>query len=471
MMADNGVKSDGGKVPRPVWSKWPKTAHAHNAMKTALKSIRNAKSVTEAEQSGAVEAGTVVVDKALMENPALVFKAKIKLHGTNGGICGFRAMGDDRRPLAGSSIGIVGMSRNRFLWPDSQDNDGFRAWLTSPGVANFWADFFAALPACMGLADDSPPTAAAASTRQVEVFGEWAGDGIQKCATAVSNIDQQLFAIFALRFTLPDGKTVVVVEPNELEALVAAGAAATGAIPREIRVLPWHVPTAEVTDAVVVQLETSGSLTSTDELATARERLETGEFAINLSSFSAIRDAMVTISGLVNSIDEADPYIGAEFGVPGSGEGLVFYPVSTGRPAAGDVPAHISKGQLSMFLFKAKGASHRVTRAGAAAEFHAPVFETVAAFAEYFLTPARLYQGRAQVADNTFDAEHADDFVVWVVDDVIAESIDERDVNPQLDIGDIRAEVARIAAEWFAADGATIGGKKGKKGNKKRKKK
>jgi hypothetical protein len=131
----------------------------------------------------------------------IVYKGKIKLHGTNGSI----AIYPDGR--------VIAQSREQEL-VDGADNAGFAKWVESK------ADEFRTLQ----------------DNVQVTVFGEWCGKGINK-GCAIHQIPEKQFVVFMIQFG--DNETgQCYTEPHILEDILEY-------IPN-INVLPWYEP-AEIT--------------------------------------------------------------------------------------------------------------------------------------------------------------------------------------------------------------------------------
>lgn len=101
-------------------------------------------------------------------NPAPVaYGAKIKLHGTNGGV-----------RITPSGV-VTAQSRSRDLTPED-DNAGFCKWVDTH--AEIWRD------AALDYSD----------RETVTFFGEWAGKGIQK-NDAVTKLDRKYFFLFSVQ--------------------------------------------------------------------------------------------------------------------------------------------------------------------------------------------------------------------------------------------------------------------------------
>lgn len=111
-----------------------------------------------------------------------MYKAKIKLHGTNAGI------------RVDSDGTVTALSRSAILTPES-DNAGFAKWVAEH--------------------EDSFRTSAP-TTGSIVIYGEWAGPGIQK-GVAINAIPRRIFAVFGVRVVGQERNFIF--EPNELEKL------------------------------------------------------------------------------------------------------------------------------------------------------------------------------------------------------------------------------------------------------------
>ena len=93
----------------------------------------------------------------------LIYRAKIKLHGTNAGV---------QITTEGK---VAAQKRSQIIKPKS-DNAGFAVWVENN------IDYFSALK----------------TTENITIFGEWCGSNIQK-GVAISQIDRKIFAVFAIQ--------------------------------------------------------------------------------------------------------------------------------------------------------------------------------------------------------------------------------------------------------------------------------
>ena len=101
---------------------------------------------------------------ALDRAPQIIYRAKVKLHGTNAGV---------RVTPAGE---VAAQKRSQIISSDS-DNAGFAAWVAKN--TNYFSQ----------LKGDSDLT----------IFGEWCGNSIQK-GVAISQIKRRVFAVFAIQY-------------------------------------------------------------------------------------------------------------------------------------------------------------------------------------------------------------------------------------------------------------------------------
>ena len=137
---------------------WPSIELLHNVVKT----------LTYLDTLSPAEGGSPL--------PKVLYRAKVKLHGTN---CGVQVHAD----------GLVTQSREVIITPKA-DLKGFSAWVQQHEPK------FRQLPAGM------------------TVFGEWCGPGVE-AGMAISALPGKLYAVFALQFGTGEG-AVVVRDPVEI---------------------------------------------------------------------------------------------------------------------------------------------------------------------------------------------------------------------------------------------------------------
>lgn len=137
-----------------------------------------------------------------MDPTPIRYGAKIKLHGTNGGI----RINDDGT--------VVAQSRTRDLTPED-DNYGFARWVEANAAS------FRINPVIMKGAEGAP------DIEHVTYFGEWAGLGIQQ-KDAVTQLNQKYFFIFAMQIN-----DLMYTDPDLIESTMAKDC-------DNVLVLPWH---------------------------------------------------------------------------------------------------------------------------------------------------------------------------------------------------------------------------------------
>lgn len=307
--------------------------------------------------------------------PRVAYRAKVKVDGTNGAI---HALPD--------APGFAAQSRTRLLGPDD-DNYGFAAW--AHGAA---AELCAGLHARLGRA---------------VVYGEWCGRGIQK-RTAISRVERNVFAVFAVQLGDPARETTrLVVDPQRLRALLPEHP--------DVFVLPWHGEAVELDFA------------DPEHLRAGAERIE----------------------AMVAEVETTDPWVAEVFGLRGLGEGVVLYPV---EGVAWDAEGGTDRDRYVDLMFKAKGEEHRVNRQKRAVQIDPEVARSVDEFVALVVTPARLEQGLEQVLGGRMDLRRMGDLLQWVGHDVRKESAAEL-AAAGLEWKQVAKAVGQAAQRWYKAEG------------------
>lgn len=336
---------------------------------------------TEIEALYNVRKYTAAHPEILNGDSVVHYQPKVKLHGTNAAV----------QCLANGTI--VAQSRTNIITPQN-DNAGFARWVHEN--EKFWKT--------------EPYT----PRNNMILFGEWIGPGIQK-GVAVSEIPKKCFAVFAARSMDPSMPDYLVTEPKHLAQMVEG-------IP-DTYVLPWYRTSfrdpilGECTAEVVSIIDWSRSA---EELIAQAER----------------------INKWVHAVEDNDPWVEATFGIKGTGEGLVFYPVSE---------KHLGLTNFNNLVFKAKGEKHKNIKTAAPAQVNPEIASSVAAFVDMVLTPARLEQGvRAVAGELNFDARNTGNFVKWITEDVKKETQDELEAS-NLSWKDVQKPLTEKARGWFLA--------------------
>jgi len=347
------------------------------------------------------------------------YKAKVKLHGTNAAV------------RIDSNGNVTAQSRTNIITPES-DNAGFARWVKANEAE--WKKT-AAVPT-----KDNP----ADHYLNMVFFGEWIGPGIQK-NVAVSEIPKKCFAVFAMKIL---GKTdeeeqLFEVEPKRIEMYLGKSgikfACAVETNLPDVYVLPWY----------------QGSLMDSAE----QDNEKFFDRTIDIDWKQSDEDLSKTIAPIndwVMAIEANDPWVEANFGVKGTGEGLVFYPVS--KP-------HLGFEHFTNLCFKAKGEKHKNIATAKAVQVSAEAAASIDAFVSMVLTPARLEQGaRAILGEHkhedalqclfcttgalTYDMKNTGKFVTWVSADVEKETQDELAASG-LTFKQVQKAISDKARAWY----------------------
>lgn len=300
----------------------------------------------------------------------VVYRAKVKLHGTNSGIT---VLSDGR---------VVPQSRNRVI-SIGDDNMGFAQFVDE--TKEFWKTF-------------------ANPEKPVVIYGEWCGKGIMKNA-AIADIDKQVYAIFAIQVGRTDDEDAsVYIDPEQLRNIVLD----QGNAPSNVYVLPWYGE----------------------------------EVVVNFSNIESMEKAVERFNTMVEEVEKCDPWVEKTFGVKGTGEGLVFYPVSFGKV--------VEREQWSRFMFKAKGEKHKVVKQKKPVQVDPEVANTISEFVENVVTENRLEQMARELGRGELLFEHRmiGPFIGLVCKDVQKETAAELEAAG-LDWKQVNKQVSHKAREWY----------------------
>lgn len=242
----------------------------------------------------------------------------------------------------------------------------------------------------------------------VIIYGEWIGPGVQK-GVAVSEIPKKCFAVFAAR-PLANGVPLedhLWVDPEILVDLIEG-------IP-DTYVLPWYG------DKLIVDW----SLSSEEQ---------------------ALAEPVKRINRWVGWVEENDPWVEGIFNVKGTGEGLVFYPVSE---------EHLGYTSFNNLVFKAKGEKHKNIKTAAPAQVNPESAASIDQFVDMVLTEARLEQGARAVCDLiardgslVCDTSLVGKFIVWITTDVQKETQDELEAS-KLNWKQVQKPLTNKARQWY----------------------
>ena len=292
----------------------------------------------------------------------LIYRAKIKLHGTNAGV------------QVTTDGFVAAQKRTAIITPES-DNAGFAAWVHSN------LEYFSEL-----------------KTREnITIFGEWCGKGIHKKA-AISQIDRQIFAIFAIQF----GDDVST--PRKLEIC-----------PHKIReFLPDH-------DDIFVIPFYGDPIT------------------IDFGNKEQLIYLTDVLNKIVYDVEKVDPWVRDTFGIEGIGEGLVMYP---------DPNLLVEKDNYADLIFKAKGLEYQVIKHKKPVSLSPEKPDSIAQFIELFVTKARLEQAVTEGCQGEYSIQKMGDFLRWLVTDIKKESIAELEAS-ELTWKKVQKRVTSEAMKWY----------------------
>lgn len=301
--------------------------------------------------------------------PKLNFRGTVKLHGTNAAIV--------------SNPELHYQSRERILTLE-RDNAGFVLAMKKHESA---------LHEMFKLLDErlisSLPEDVNMSHYRTAVFGEWAGQGIQK-GVAITSLPK-FFSIFAVRVETPTQNYWL-----DIGSL------------RDI----------EIPDARIFNV------------------LRFGEFNVTID-FEKPIESQNELAELTLQVEQACP-AGKHFGVEGTGEGVVWTCTD---------PGWLS----SDFWFKVKGEKHSATKVTKLASVDTEALRAVREFVEATVTESRLEQGLQHVLNEQalpFDPKAMGPFIQWVYKDIIKEETDTIVAN-QLDPKKLGGPIADKARKWF----------------------
>lgn len=324
------------------------------------------------------------------------YRCKVKLHGTNAAI----QCHQDGRIIAQSRTGEVTVGN---------DNAGFAKWVEENREK--WL----------------------LRNNQV-IYGEWIGPGIQK-GVAVSSIPKKSFAVFAVRSM--ENPESLLVEPADIKHVVSG-------IP-DTYIIPWY--------SQLIKHPVSGPGMPDSPVDTVLELVV--DWSLDNEALQRTADH---INEWVSKVEANDPWVETVFGIKGTGEGLVFYPVSR---------EHEGYTNFSNLVFKAKGEKHKNIATAKPAQVDAAAAASIDAFVDMVLTPARLEQGaRAIMGEHkhedslnclfcttgalTYDVKLTGKFVNWVSADVEKETQDELAAS-NLTWKQVQKAVSDKARAWYLA--------------------
>lgn len=286
------------------------------------------------------------------DNTTLTFQGTVKLHGTNASI----VLDDQGNYYA--------QSRNNVLSID-KDNAGFAAYALQPKVKSFISNLLTFIPV-NGL-----------DVNAVVVYGEWAGQGIQK-GVAISEVDK-FFAPFSICLYTKSEKEGVDYDRHFVDISYL-----NDFYNEDLRIFP-------------VTMRNHGI-----------EHIKINFSELNLANASNV------LAEKTLSVEECDPFAKYYFNIEGLGEGVVWRLVGDGVKVYGDL------------AFKVKGEKHSVSKVKTIAPVNVERIEKITEFVEYSCTENRLNQGLDYLKEQglPLDPTSTGDFIRWVMNDILKEESD-----------------------------------------------
>jgi len=277
---------------------------------------------------------------------------------------------------------ICAQSRNNIITPDD-DNHGFAKW------ADDNKEYFSGL----------------ANHQHTTIYGEWGGKGVQN-GTSLSRLDHKVFVVFAIKYGGVKG------QPAMLDINPITIGQKLGSKPDNMYVLPFYG------DVVAANFIDSKELEATAEL----------------------------LNQEVARVEECDPWVKETFGIEGTGEGLVYYPLEMDI-VSGETnePMLIDSFTYSDLVFKAKGEKHKVKKDKKPVQINPEVAKSISDFVELVVTENRLNQMLEGVE---LDRKNTGTFIGKVSKDVSKESNAELDAAG-LEWKQVAKEVTAAARVWF----------------------
>ena len=276
---------------------------------------------------------------------------------------------------------VIAQSRDRFITP-GDDNYGFAKWVDEN------EGYFASL---------------AINRNPVTIYGEWCGPGVMK-GTAINQIEHKSFAVFSA-LSEADG---LLTEPMVLDHHLRNFADP----PSGIHALPWVEFWVGAPNALRIDFS------------------DTGQIML----VAADMDDMVA------AVEVEDPWVKAQFGISGMGEGLVFYPQNFGT----------DEEMISHYIFKAKGKKHAVVKQKTPVQIDPEAAKSIEEFVTMVVTDQRLEQGLEEACKGKLEMKMLGPFLAWVGKDIKKECQAELEAAGLVwkDVGKVVSSAART---WLIA--------------------
>lgn len=278
---------------------------------------------------------------------------------------------------------VVTQSREQIITPE-KDNAGFARWVDSN------KDFFSALK----------------QDTQICIFGEWAGKGIAKTC-AITKIDRKVFCVFAIQYFTKQGALL------EINPIIIKDTLEKFGTNPDLFVIPFYGPV----------------------------------LTLNYFDTEDLKIHVETINQMVFDVEKCDPYVFAQFGVEGIGEGVVMFPLPSD---ANEIESMlIPRLEFSDLGFKAKGQEHKVVKTKTPVQIDPEVANSISEFVNLFCTENRLNQIAAKIGE--FNLRNTGVFLKDFCQDVCKESKSELEVS-NLTWDGVSNSVSGYARKWWIGE-------------------
>jgi len=160
---------------------------------------------------------------------------------------------------------------------------------------------------------------------------------------------------------------------------------------------------------------------------------------LNFGDGQQLQAAADQINQMVESVEKEDPWVKANFGIEGVGEGLVMYP---------QVEDQVERDRYTQLIFKAKGEKHQVVKTKKAVQIEPEVAQNISEFTELFVTEARLQQALSEACDGEIKMKQMGQFLKWISLDILKESEAEL-AAADLTWKQVNKSVISAARNWY----------------------
>jgi len=302
--------------------------------------------------------------------PRVQYGCKVKLDGTNAGIRIVRNDDDE--------FEFAAQSRSRVITPEG-DNYGFATWV----YANEKWVVQVAKRCLFG------------ELKDILVFGEWAGPGVQK-RTSVSKIERRMFFVFGVILNPESDDPFLVYKPWDIE---------DGLVEHpDVCVIPFM------------------------------ESWPTAYFGED----KPVADFINATNDIVEWVEKCDPFVKKTFGIEGLGEGIVCYPMVS----------DYTMGHYFNLMFKAKGTEHEEVKKPKPVMKDPAVAASIQDFAEMTTTVARCEKGVAEACGGEVDVKKTGAFLKWIGNDIKSECVAELEAAG-LEWKQVGKAVGNVARMWW----------------------